>query len=584
MIHLMKKLYTVSGKESNKITNMLIAEVIKGIFEGITLGGVMLFLLKVCENIFGGKSITKNDVLLVFFVMLGSVVGKIVSGYIADRNKNIASYNMGAENRLLIGDRLKHVHMGYFNNNRLGDISGGLTTVIGELETIGINIIEILLVGVIQTAIMALFMIPFDWITGVIILITLILGILINNLFQQNADCLTKKLLGLKINLNSATLEYIQGIGVIKAFGQGNQAMDSINQTISDSRKGFLDVEKALAPAQLLYMIIFKLGTCAIILTSLMRYVQGQIEIEKTIMLIVASFIVFGGFEMAGSMQGVRGIAMQNLDTITKLRNISIIEEGKKEQFDEINVKLDDIVFSYDKERVINHLSCLIPEKKTTAIVGPSGCGKTTLCHLIARFWDVQQGKIMISDTDVKEYKYDDLLSHITMVFQDVYLFEDTVKNNIKFGKPDATDEEVIEIAKKACCHEFIMELPNGYETMLYEGGISLSGGERQRISIARAMLKESSLVILDEATSSIDPENEEKLMMALKELLRNKTSVIIAHRLSTIREADQIIVMDNGKIAQMGLHSELKDTPGIYRNFIKERGDALSWKISENA
>ncbi|MCY6483815.1 ABC transporter ATP-binding protein [Clostridium aestuarii] len=584
MIDLMKKLYIVSGKESKKITNMLIAEVIKGIFEGITLGVVMLLLLKVCENIFGGKSITKNDVLLVFFIMLGSVVGKIVSGYIADRNKNIASYNMGAENRLLIGDRLKHVHMGYFNNNRLGDVSGGLTTVIGELETTGIYIIEMLLVGVIQTAIMALFMIPFDWITGVIILITLILGILINNLFQEKADSLTKKLLGLKINLNSATLEYVQGIGVIKAFGQGNQAMDSINQTISDSRKGFLDVEKALAPAQLLYMIIFKLGTCAIILTSLMRYGAGQIEIEKTIMLMVASFIVFGGFEMAGSMQGVRGIAMQNLDTITKLRNISIIEDGEKEQFDDINVKADDIAFSYDKERIIDHLSCLIPEKKTTALVGPSGSGKTTLCHLIARFWDVQQGKIMISDTDVKEYKYDDLLSHITMVFQDVYLFEDTVKNNIKFGKPDATDEEVIEIAKKACCHEFIMELPNGYDTILHEGGISLSGGERQRISIARAMLKESVLVILDEATSSIDPENEEKLMMALKELLRDKTAIIIAHRLSTIQEADQIIVMDNGEIAQNGLHSELKDTPGIYRNFIKERGDALSWKISEKA
>lgn len=581
MIDLIKKLYVVSGKESKKITNMLIGEVIKGIFEGIALGAVMFLLLKVCENIFEGKNITNNDVLLVFLIALSSVVGKIISGYIADRNKNIASYNMGAENRLLIGDRLKHVHMGYFNNNRLGEVSGGLTTVIGELETTGIYIIEMLLVGVIQTIIMALFIIPFDWITGVIIIITLMLSILINNLFQKKADRLTKKLLGLKINLNVATLEYVQGIGVIKAFGQGNKAIDSINKTISQSRKGFLDVEKALAPAQLIYMIIFKLGTCAIILTSLMRYGSGQIEIEKTIMLIVASFIVFGGFELAGSMQGVRGIAMQNLNTITNLRNISIIKEGEKERINHINVKVENVAFSYnDEERIIDNLSCSIPEGKTTAIVGPSGSGKTTLCHLIARFWDVQQGEITISDSNVKDYKYDEFLSNITMVFQDVYLFEDTVKNNIKFGKPDATDEEVIEIAKQACCHEFIMELSNGYDTVLHEGGISLSGGERQRISIARAMLKESGLVILDEATSSIDPENEEKLMMALKELLKNKTAIIIAHRLSTIQEADQIIVMDNGKIMQKGLHSELKNTPGIYRKFIKEREAALYWKI----
>lgn len=582
MIDLIKKLYIVAGKESKKITKMLIAEVAKGIFEGVALGALMLLLLKICENIFQGEVITKNDVLLIFIIMLISVTGKIISGYIADRNKNIASYNMGAENRLLIGDRLKHVNMGYFNTNRLGDVTGGLTTVIGELETVGILIIEIMLVGVIQTAIMAIFMIPFDVVTGIIILVTLILGILSNGLFQKKSDRLTKKLLGLKIDLNAATLEYVQGIGVIKAFGQGNKAMTNINQIIYRSRKGFLDVEKTLAPAELIYMAIFKLGTCAIIFSSLMRYGTGQIEIQKTIMLIVASFIVFGGFEMAGSMQGVRGIAMQNLDTITKLRNLPMLEGGSKNKFEYANIDIENISFSYDKEMVIENLACRIPKEKITAIVGPSGSGKTTLCHLIARFWDVQEGRLKISDSDIRDYNYDSLLSNITMVFQDVYLFEDTVKNNIKFGKPDATDEEVMEIAKKACCHDFIMELPLGYDTLLQEGGTSLSGGERQRISIARAMLKDSKLVVLDEVTSSIDPENEENLMRALKELLKNKTAIIIAHRLSTIKEADQIIVMDDGKIVQEGTHEQLKDSQGIYRSFIQKREAALSWKIFE--
>lgn len=581
MIDLIKKLYAVSGKESKRITNMLVAEVIKGIFEGVALGAVMLLLLKMCMKVFDGKDVTKKDVIVVFLVILTSVLGKIIAGYIADKNKNIASYNMGAENRLFIGDRLKNVHMGYFNNNKLGNISSGLTTVISELETVGVYIIEMLLVGLIQTGIMAIFMIPFDWITGAIILATLVLSILINNLFQKKADSLTKKLLDLKINLNAATLEYVQGIGVIKAFLQGDKSIKSLNKIISENRKGFLDVEKAIAPAQVLYMIIFKLGTCAIILTSLMRYESGQIEIEKTIMLIVASFIVFGGFELAGSMQGVRGIAIKNLETITELRNIPVIGEGKGENFNNVNVEAKNVVFSYDnKEKIINNLSSCFEENKTTAIVGPSGSGKTTLCNLIARFWDVNSGKISIGNLNVKDYKYDNLLSHITMVFQDVYLFEDTVKNNIRFGKPDATDEEIIEIAKKACCHEFIMELENGYDTVLHEGGISLSGGERQRISIARAMLKDSNLIILDEATSSIDPENEEKLMTAFKELLKNKTAIIIAQRISTIREADQIIVIDNGEIVQKGVHDELKNTPGIYRNFIKEKEEALSWNI----
>ena len=286
------------------------------------------------------------------------------------------------------------------------------------------------------------------------------------------------------------------------------------------------------------------------------------------------------GFEMAGSMQGVRGVAMQNLSTIIGLRNIATIEEGNKEQFMDSNIAIKDITFAYEKEPVIKDLSCSFKNGSTTAIIGPSGSGKTTLCHLMARFWDIQSGKIKISENDVKEYRYDSLLSNITMVFQDVYLFADTIRNNIKFGNSNATEEEIIEISKKACCHEFIMNLSEGYDTILEENGASLSGGERQRISIARALLKECNLVILDEATSSVDPENEEKLMIAIKELLKNKTAIIIAHRLNTIREADQIIVMDHGNIVQEGMHNELKEEKGIYKDFITRRYKELLWKM----
>ena len=307
MRDLIKKLYAIAGKESSKLSRMLLFEVLKSIFEGVALGAIMLFLLKVFQNIFEHREVLIQDVYIVFGVAMLSVVGKILCSYMADRNKYIATYNMGAENRLYIGDQLKRVNMGYFSNNRLGNISGGLTTVIGELETVGVNIIETLFVGVIQTAIMALFMLPFDMVTGIIILATLFVGMLSNALFQKKADELTKKLQSLKINLNATTLEYVKGISVIKSFGKGKEMITELDRNISESRKGFINVEKTVAPAALIFLFIFKLGICAIILSSVLRFCSASIPPYKAVMLIVSSFIVFAGFEMAGSMQNIRG-------------------------------------------------------------------------------------------------------------------------------------------------------------------------------------------------------------------------------------------------------------------------------------
>ncbi len=469
-----------------------------------------------------------------------SVVGKILCSYMADRNKYIATYNMGAENRLYIGDQLKRVNMGYFSNNRLGNISGGLTTVIGELETVGVNIIETLFVGVIQTAIMALFMLPFDMVTGIIILATLFVGMLSNALFQKKADELTKKLQSLKINLNATTLEYVKGISVIKSFGKGKEMITELD----------------------------------------LRFCSASIPPYKAVMLIVSSFIVFAGFEMAGSMQNIRGVAVQNLDAISKLRELPTISEGNVTELNVAKVEVNNVKFSYEKQSLFDGITLSISEGETTAIVGGSGSGKTTLCNLISRFWDVDGGEILIDGKNIKDFKYDNLLSNFTFVFQDVYLFDDTVKNNIKFGNPDASDEEVMEVAKQAQCHDFIMALPQGYDTVLQEGGSNLSGGERQRISIARAMLKPSKIVILDEATSSVDPENEEQLMVALHNLLKGKTVLVIAHKLETIQGADQIVVMDKGKVESVGTHGELLEKSQIYQRFIYQRERAIGWKI----
>ncbi len=582
MRELLKKLYSIAGKESQKLSRMFVFEIVKSIFEGISLGAILFLLLKIFEKLFERKEVVMNDVYIVFGIALISVIGKIVFGYLADRNKYIATYNLGAENRLYIGDKLKQVNMGYFNFNRLGDISGGLTSVIGELETVGVNIIEMMFVGIIQTVIMACFMLPFDFITGVIILITLMVGLLVNAVFQNKADQLTKKLQKLKIELNANTLEFVKGIGVIKSFGKNKEMLGDLENSISDNKKGYFNVEKVIVPVNLIFILVFKLGMCAIILSSIIRYSNGELEPYKTVMLIVSSFVVFTGFEMAGSMQNLRGIAVQNLDAITKLRDIKTISEGQKVAIENSDVSLKNIDFSYDDKKLFQGVNAFIPSGKTTALIGASGSGKSTICNLIARFWDVDSGEITIDGTNVKDYRYDNLLSNFSFVFQDVYLFDDTVKNNIAFGNPNATYDEIIEVAKHARCHDFITALPDGYETILQEGGSNLSGGGRQRISIARAMLKPSKIVILDEATSSVDPENEQELVAALNDLLKDKTVIVIAHKLETIKNSNQIIVMDKGSIENVGTHDELMKSSSIYKKFIEQRERAIQWKLND--
>ena len=579
MIELIKRLYTVAGKQSGRITKMLIFNTLKSFFESFMLGGVLFILMKICEGIFDKNPVVIKDVYTVAVIELVGVVGKITCGYFADKNKNTASYSFGAENRLIVGDRLKKVNMGYFNDNSLGDVAGRMSTAISELETVGVFIITALIAGTIQTVMMGIFIFPFDMITGFIILATIAIGLFINSLVQNKMDRLTTVLLKIRINLSAKTLEYVKGISVLKAFGKNKEIAKELEDSISATRKGFLDIEKIMAPIQLLYLAVFKLGIVAIIGTSLLRFWRGNLNPTKAIMLIVASFVVFSGIEMVGGMQNLKGIAVQDLDSVMKLRSLKMIDEGEKTEINEPSVELKDVSFSYGEGELFHKLNLSIPSGKTTAIVGFSGSGKTTLCNLVSRFWDVTGGEVIVGGKNVKDFNYDAFLANFSFVFQDVYLFDDTVRNNIKFGNQDATDEEMMEVAKKARCHDFIMSLSDGYDTVLQEGGSNLSGGERQRISIARAMLKPSKIVILDEATSSIDPENEKQLLQALEYLLKDKTTIIIAHKLNTIKNADQIVVLDKGGIESCGTHAELMQKSPVYQKFVAYRESATKWE-----
>ncbi len=584
MLELIKRLYIVAGEQSGRITKMLIFNTLKSFFESFMLGGILFILMKICEKIFDNSPVVMRDVYTVAAIELIGVVGKITCGYFADKNKNTASYSLGAENRLIVGDRLKKVNMGYFNDNSLGDVAGRMSTAITELETIGVLIITALISGTIQTVMMGIFIFPFDMITGLIILATIAIGLLINNLVQNKMDKLTTVLLKIRINLSAKTLEYVKGISVLKAFGKNKEVAKEVEDSISATRKGFLDIEKIMAPIQLLYLAVFKLGIVAIIGASLLRFFNGALTPTKAIMLIVASFVVFSGIEMVGGMQNLKGIAVQDLDSVMKLRSLQMINEGERKEINEPLIKLKDVSFSYGDSELFHKLNLTIPSGKTTAIVGFSGSGKTTLCNIVSRFWDVTGGEVLIDGKNVKDFNYDAFLANFSFVFQDVYLFDDTVRNNLKFGNQAATDEEMIEVAKKARCHDFIVNLPGGYDTIIGSGNIKLSGGEAQRISIARTFLKDSEIVILDEALAYTDAENENLIQEAIKNLIKDKTVIVIAHRLKSIMEADKIIVLKEGRIIEEGSHEKLLEKDGEYKSLWDLQFEAESWEIDRKA
>ena len=310
---------------------------------------------------------------------------------------------------------------------------------------------------------------------------------------------------------------------------------------------------------------------------------DGSLPLAYGLILVIASFMVFNDLENAGNMASLLQMLAASMDTANSIDDTPVMDEkGTDITPKSSKIVFDKVDFLYADRKILDQVSFTIPEKTTTAIIGPSGAGKTTMCNLIARFWDVNAGKITIGGTDVRDFKLDSLMKNISMVFQSVYLFADTIENNIKFGCPDATHEQVVEAAKKACCHDFISALPEGYDTVIGEGGGTLSGGEKQRISIARAMLKNAPIIILDEATSSVDPENEDELQRAIEALTHDKTIIMIAHRLKTVRSADQILVLNNAHIVQSGTHSELIQQKGLYADFVTARQEAIGWKLAQ--
>ncbi|MGL6199084.1 MAG: ABC transporter ATP-binding protein [Lachnospiraceae bacterium] len=511
------------------------------------------------------------------------VLLRFILSYWRARLQESIGYEIAAKQRTKIGDILKRVSLGYFQENSAGDILSTVTTELSSMEYQGMRMINEVVNGYINV-IAIILSLGFFSIPAALIAVT---GVVLSAVFLHGVS--RQSAINAPINeqavedMSGAVIEYVRGLPIVKSFGQEGASIRSIKEAFGDSRKINIKIEKAFTPYNCLHLFSLKLASIGLVLITTWMTLNGQMELPIMLMFCMFSFTIFGSVESVNDSAHVLGVidsAMNKLEEIEKA--VYIDKSGSDITLAAHDIAFSHVGFGYDSRKILHDVSFIIPQNTTTAIVGPSGGGKSTICSLIARFYDVNEGEIKIGGRNVKDFTCDSLLRNISMVFQNVYLFHDTVKNNIRFGNPNATEEEIIAAAQKARCHDFIMELPNGYDTMVGEGGSSLSGGEKQRVSIARAILKNAPIVILDEATASIDPENEHLIQEAISELTHGKTIITIAHRLATIQNANQILVVDEGTIAQCGTHEELIKSEGVYRQFIEIREKAEGWSIGE--
>lgn len=513
--------------------------------------------------------------------MILAIVLRFFFTYWKNRLQESIGYEVAAKQRIEMGDILKRVSLGFYEEKKTGDILTAVTTELSILELHGMKVIDSVVNGYLQVAAMICFVAFVSPAAAAVCLAGVLLSALaLHGISRQSAVTapISHKA---KEELSAASLEYIRGLAIVKSFGRAGASFEAFQKSAKDNKDICIRNEYGFVPWNCLHLFFLKGASVALVAVAAFELMAGVLKFPMFLMFCFFSFSIFGGVEDINDAAHILSVIDKVLDKLEAMKNAPFIDEsGKNLELQNSEISLEHVSFGYQNREILHDITFRIPEKTTTAIVGPSGSGKSTICSLIARFYDVKSGQIFVGGHDVREFTCDSLLSYISMVFQNVYLFHDTIANNIKFGKEAAEREEIIEAAKKAGCHEFIQLLPQGYDTVLGEGGASLSGGEKQRISIARAILKDAPIIILDEATASVDPENEALIQGAISELTRDKTIIIIAHRLATIEQVDQILVLDNGKLVQKGRHEELIRQEGVYRRFVSVREEAEGWKI----
>lgn len=580
MLKIIRRVLRLSGNLSKRIWGSFICGFLESMFGLLPIAAVFLVLIEL-QN---GQPITGQTWGIVIGLIAGGLILRMIFKYLVYRLQSTAGFEFVARERIALGDRLRNVPMGFFHDNSVGDITATVTTDLNFLENYSMHILDKVTTGVLSMIVMAGCILAFDWRIGLIFVAGILLSFPIYSHMQKKGKALSAKRQKIQSEAVAATLEYVQGISIVKSFNMCDKNLSDIEDAYESNAAASYGVERVFTPLNMTYSMVFRISACMIMLCAGILAVGGDLSFANLAVILIASFTIFNPIEVMGQMTTMIRTMDAALDRVERIKQAKKIDEnGRDIPLDSFDIGFEHVSFAYENGNpILKDVSFSIPQGSMTAIVGPSGGGKTTITRLIARFWDVQEGSITIGGHDVKEFTCDILLKNMSMVFQNVYLFHDTIENNIKFGCPDATHEQVVEAAKKACCHDFISALPQGYDTVIGEGGSTLSGGEKQRISIARAMLKDAPIILLDEATASVDPENEVHLHQAISALVKNKTLIVIAHRLSTIRDADQILVVDNGKIVEKGVHAELIQQKGIYQKFWNIRQKARNWKLAQ--
>lgn len=577
MLNVFKKIWSFSKEEQANIKKSILAGFFHAVFNALEFGAIYYMLV----NVFS-KTLAYKAIFVCLGILVISLVGKIMTQKISQMAQTHAGYFMAAHKRIEIGEKIKRVPMGFFSSFSLGRLTTIATSSLSQAEMWVPMLLVLVLGGVLNTLVFVLGTLIFNVKVGLVAAAGVIVFFIVTSMMEKKSSANADKMTETQTRLTKEVLATLQGMQVIKSYNLGGENNRALRKSIKDTSRILLDLEKSVAPYTVIQRIVMGITTVAMVYVSLNLNLSGELPLAETILMIMASFIIFEGLIGAGSNMAILRACENAIDSVGFIDSMPDMKEGSiTEPIKNHNIVFKDVSFSYDDRPILKDVSAEIKENTMTAIAGPSGSGKTTFCNLIARFWDVNSGEILIGGKNIREYKIENLMNSISMVFQDVYLFEDTIENNIKFGKQNASHEEVVQAAKKARCHEFIEALPEGYNTLIGEGGASLSGGEKQRISIARAMLKDAGIIIFDEATANIDPENEDKLKEAIESLTKNKTVIMIAHRLKTIRNADQILVLKDGEIVERGSHEELIKNNGLYSDLINAKAKAESWKLN---
>ena len=577
MFTTLKRFFDFCNAEDRKKLYLAIGlGTVKAIFAALRISAIGVIVMGILDG-----NMSNKHIWIAAAILAASVLGQLLINLKTTMLQTEAGYHSCSNKRIEIAEHLRYLPMGYFNDNSLGHITSVTTNTMEALSDVATRVVMLTTQGILTTIVITAFVSIFDWRIGLLLTAGVAIYALINAAMQKATRKGAPAQQKANRDLVAAVIEFIQGIAEVKNYNLVSSRAKKLEAAIKAKQNGDTHLEFDVIPYITLQEIVTKMTGVLMCAASVYFYINGNMSLLYCIMMTISSFMIYESLDvMAGFSALIRSVSIC-VDQANEILSIPEMDiEGADITPASHDIELKHITFAYENRTIIDGVDLKIPEKTTTAIVGPSGGGKTTLTSLMARFWDVKSGEVLLGGKNVREYSFDSLMRNFSFVFQRVYLFEDTIANNIRFGEPDAPMEKVIEAAKKARCHDFIMRLPDGYETVIGEGGASLSGGEKLRISIARAIMKDSPIIILDEATANVDPENEAELTKAIEELTKEKTIIMIAHRLKTVEHADQIIVIDGGKIVQQGKHNALMQQDGIYRTFVTDRQKAASWKL----